>query len=192
MMERSSTRGASAKALFDEANRRLEAAEARIRALFANPLADEAIRQAALEAYQEARLLWLSAEAVLRSATIVDAPPRHAGRRIVILRGSAHVGESIALLLRLRGFRTSVVPKHRAEESFSHGPAEAVIVDVERDPDEACVLAANMLETYPDTRIVAMVPPTLGGYAWRGFDIVLVKPASIDMILHAIAGDTGA
>ncbi|RQR62730.1 hypothetical protein DIE19_11030 [Burkholderia sp. Bp9126] len=191
MMESSGNRGANAKALFDEANRRLEAAEARIRALFANPLADEATRKAALEAYQDARLLWLGAEAVLRSTTIVEQPQRQLGRRIVILRGSAHVGESIALLLRLRGFRTTVVPKHRAA-AISHGPADAVIVDVERDPDDACLLAASMLETYPDTRIVAMVPPTLGSFAWRGFDIILVKPASIDMILHAIAGDTGA
>ncbi|MXN75385.1 hypothetical protein GR157_11650 [Burkholderia sp. 4701] len=192
MMESSGNRGGNAKALFDEANRRLEAAEARIRALFANPLADDAAKQAALEAYQEVRLLWLSAEAVLRSATIVENPPRQAGRRIVILRGSAHVGESIALLLRLRGFRTTVVPKSRADETMSHGPPEAIIFDVERDPDEACVLAVSVLDTYPDTRIVAMVPPALGSFAWRGFDIILVKPASIDMILHAIAGDTGA
>nr|WP_230959210.1 chemotaxis protein CheB [Burkholderia stagnalis] len=49
-----------------------------------------------------------------------------------------------------------------------------------------------LLRMYPNTRIVAMVPPTLGSVAWRGLDIILEKPASIDMILHAIAGDTGA
>ena len=167
-------------------------AEARIRSLFANPLANEAVRQSALEDYREARLLWLSADAVLRSTSVIDKPPRQVGRRIVILRGNAHVGESVALLLRLRGFSTTVVPAHRAEEAIAHGPASAVVVDVERDPDDACMLAVNTVNSHPRTRIVAMVPPTLERYAWRGFDAVLVKPVSIDMIAHAIMGDSGA
>ncbi|RQS36189.1 hypothetical protein DIE03_03295 [Burkholderia sp. Bp8992] len=181
-----------AKARFDEADRRLGVAEARIRALFANPLADEALKQSALEAYREARLLWLSADAVLRSSSVTDKPLRLAGRRIVILRGNAHVGESVALLLRLRGFSTTVVPAHRAEEAISHGPASAVVVDVERDPDNACKFAVDTVSLHPRTRIVAMVPPTLGSYAWRGFDAILVKPVSIDAIAHAIMGDSGA
>ena len=127
-------RNGNAKAQFDEADRRLGVAEARIRSLFANPLANEAVRQSALEDYREARLLWLSADAVLRSTSVIDKPPRQVGRRIVILRGNAHVGESVALLLRLRGFSTTVVPAHRAEEAIAHGPASAVVVDVERDP----------------------------------------------------------
>lgn len=185
-------RNGNAKAQFDEADRRLGVAEARIRSLFANPLANEAVRQSALEDYREARLLWLSADAVLRSTSVIDKPPRQVGRRIVILRGNAHVGESVALLLRLRGFSTTVVPAHRAEEAIAHGPASAVVVDVERDPDDACMLAVNTVNSHPRTRIVAMVPPTLERYAWRGFDAVLVKPVSIDMIAHAIMGDSGA
>ena len=185
-------RNGNAKAQFDEADRRLRVAEARIRSLFANPLANEAVRQSALEDYREARLLWLSADAVLRSTSVIDKPPRQVGRRIVILRGNAHVGESVALLLRLRGFSTTVVPAHRAEEAIAHGPASAVVVDVERDPDDACMLAVNTVNSHPRTRIVAMVPPTLERYAWRGFDAVLVKPVSIDMIAHAIMGDSGA
>ncbi|NIE55347.1 MULTISPECIES: hypothetical protein [unclassified Burkholderia] len=185
-------RNGNAKAQFDEADRRLGVAEARIRSLFANPLANEAIRQCALEDYREARLLWLSADAVLRSTSVIDKPSRQVGRRIVILRGNAHVGESVALLLRLRGFSTTVVPAHRAEEAISHGPASAVVVDVERDPDDACMIAVNTVNLHPRTRIVAMVPPTLGRYAWHGFDAVLVKPVSIDMIAHAIMGDSGA
>ena len=185
-------RNGNAKAQFDEADRRLGVAEARIRSLFANPLANEAIRQSELDDYREARLLWLSADAVLRSTSVIDKPSRQVGRRIVILRGNAHVGESVALLLRLRGFSTTVVPAHRAEEAISHGPAAAVVVDVERDPDDACMLAVNTVNLHPRTRIVAMVPPTLGRHAWRGFDAVLVKPVSIDMIAHAIMGDSGA
>ncbi|MDN7491350.1 hypothetical protein CFB40_36250 [Burkholderia sp. AU31652] len=185
-------RNGNAKAQFDEADRRLGVAEARIRSLFANPLANEAVRQSALEDYREARLLWLSADAVLRSTSVIDKPPRQVGRRIVILRGNAHVGESVALLLRLRGFSTTVVPAHRAEEAIAHGPASAVVVDVERDPDDACMLAVNTVNSHPRTRIVAMVPPTLERYAWRGFDAVLVKPVSIDVIAHAIMGDSGA
>ncbi|CAB3966918.1 hypothetical protein BCO9919_02528 [Burkholderia cenocepacia] len=185
-------RNGNAKAQFDEADRRLGVAEARIRSLFANPLANEAVRQSALEDYREARLLWLSADAVLRSTSVIDKPPRQVGRRIVILRGNAHVGESVALLLRLRGFSTTVVPAHRAEEAIAHGPASAVVVDVERDPDDACLLAVNTVNSHPRTRIVAMVPPTLERYAWRGFDAVLVKPVSIDVIAHAIMGDSGA
>ncbi|EKS9797943.1 MULTISPECIES: hypothetical protein [Burkholderia] len=185
-------RNGNAKAQFDEADRRLGMAEARIRSLFANPLANEAVRQSALDDYREARLLWLSADAVLRSTSVIDKPSRQVGRRIVILRGNAHVGESVALLLRLRGFSTTVVPAHRAEEAISHGPASAVVVDVERDPDDACLLAVNTVNSHPRTRIVAMVPPTLERYAWCGFDAVLVKPVSIDMIAHAIMGDSGA
>lgn len=167
-------------------------AEARIRSLFANPLANEAIKQSALEDYREARLLWLSADAVLRSTSVIDKPSRQVGRRIVILRGNAHVGESVALLLRLRGFSTTVAPAHRAEEAISHGPASAVVVDVERDPDDACMLAVNTVNLHPRTRTVAMVPPTLGRYLWRGFDTILVKPVSIDIIAQAITGDSGA
>ena len=85
-----------------------------------------------------------------------------------------------------------MVPAHRAEEAIAHGPASAVVVDVERDPDDACMLAVNTVNSHPRTRIVAMVPPTLERYAWRGFDAVLVKPVSIDMIAHAIMGDSGA
>ncbi|WP_232431703.1 hypothetical protein [Burkholderia ubonensis] len=185
-------RDKDAKAQFDEAARRLEAAEARLQALFANPFADETARQTALESYQEARLLWLSSEAVLRSAAIVDDPPRHAGKSVVILRGNPHVGESIALLLRLRGFSTTVLPKHRVEETVAHGPVAAVIVDIERDPHRARELAVDTLRTYPGARIVGMVPQTLARCDWREFHAVIVKPASIDMIVRAIAGDAGA
>jgi len=180
-----------ARAQFNDAARRLAAAEARIRALSANPLADETARQAALAAYREARLLWLSSEAVLRSAAITAAPRRHAGKSVVILGGNAHIDESIALLLRLRGFRTTVLAKHRIEEGVSHGRATAVIVDIERDPHTACVLAADSSKLYPGARIIGMVWPALESYRWRGFDAILVKPASIDVIAAAVTDGTG-
>ncbi|CAN0625425.1 conserved protein of unknown function [Burkholderia multivorans] len=181
----------SAKAQFDEAVRRLEAAEARVQALFANPHVDESTRQMALEVYEEARLLWLSSEAILRSMAVNCGPSRHEGQSVVILGGDTPVGESIAILLRLRGFRTAVLSRNRADEQISRGPAAAVIVDIERDPDNACVLAVSTLDTYPGSRIIGMVPPVLENYDWRGFDAILVKPASIDTIVQAIAGDPG-
>ncbi|WP_124603393.1 hypothetical protein [Burkholderia sp. Bp8963] len=144
----------------------------------------------ALDAYEEARLLWLSCEAVLRSATIVDVPPPHAGKNIVICGGNAHVRESIALLLRLRGFRTTVISKSRIDEAISHGPAVAVVVDIERDPDHACMLAVNTLEIYPGTRVVGMIPATLEHYDWKGFDVILVKPVSTDRIVQVVTGES--
>ncbi|MGU7782041.1 hypothetical protein [Burkholderia sp. PU8-34] len=181
-----------AKAQFDEAARRLEAAEVRVRALSINPLADEAALQTALEAYEMARLLWLSSEAVLRSAVVTNGQPQHIGKCVVILHGNEHVGESIALLLRLRGFGTTAIPSNRLERAIRHGPAAAVIFDIERDPRDACVLAANSFDTYPDARIIGIVPPTLENYDWRGFDTILVKPTSIDMIVWAIVSDAGS
>ncbi|SEJ18412.1 hypothetical protein [Paraburkholderia diazotrophica] len=178
--------GNNAKAQFDEAVRRLEEADARVRALSANPFADETTKRTALHAYEEARLLWLSCEAVLRSAAIVENPTQHAGKSIAIVHANSHVGESIALLLRLRGFKTTVLPTERLSDAASHGPATAFLVDVERKLDEASLLAIGQLKTDPSIRIIAMVPEGLEHGEYIGFDTVLVKPASIDTIVQAI------
>lgn len=181
------------KAEFDDALRRLEAAEARVQALSANPSTDELTLQNALEAYQEARLLWLSSEAVLRSAAIVEEQPRHSGKSVVIVQGNnAHVGESIALLLRLRGFRTTLLSKHRLDDATPHGPIAAIIVDIERNFDKARVHAIKSLKTDSRARIIGMIPQSLEYADWQGFDTVLVKPASIDTIVQAIVFDAGA
>jgi hypothetical protein len=182
----------NAKAQFDEAARRLQAAEARLRALAAYPLADEITRQAALEAYEEARLIWLSCEAVLRSMEIVDDTRRHPGKSVVILRGDPHIAESIALLLRLRGFRTTVLPKTLIDDAASHKPPSAIIVDVERDWDKGCLSSVHKLNATPSTRLIAMVPAPLKRHDWSGFNVVLVKPASIDSIIEAIVSEPGA
>ncbi|MEX3931778.1 hypothetical protein AB4Y32_08170 [Paraburkholderia phymatum] len=182
--------GNNAKAQFDEAVRRLEAADARVRALSANPLADESTKQTAQHAYEKARLLWLSCEAVLRSAAIVESPSQYAGKSIAIVHANAHVGESIALLLRLRGFKTTVLPTERLLDAASHGSATAILVDVERKLDEASVLAICELKTEPSIRIIAMIPEGLEHGEYVGFDAVLVKPASIDTIVQAILFET--
>ncbi|MEM5436141.1 hypothetical protein [Paraburkholderia diazotrophica] len=182
--------GNHAKAQFDEAVRRLEAADARVRALSANPLADESTKLTALHAYEEARLLWLSCEAVLRSAAIVETPAQYAGKSIAIVHANAHVGESIALLLRLRGFKTTVLSTERLLDAASHGPATAVLVDVERKLDRASLLAIGKLKTAPSIRIIAMIPEGLEHNEYIGFDTVLVKPVSIDTIVRAILFET--
>ena len=184
-------RNGNAKAQFDEADRRLGVAEARIRSLFANPLANEAVRQSALEDYREARLLWLSADAVLRSTSVIDKPPRQVGRRIVILRGNAHVGNRLRCCC---GCADSAPPWCRRTV-----PKKRLRMARPRRSSSTSSVTPTTLACWPSTPsirirargIVAMVPPTLERYAWRGFDAVLVKPVSIDMIAHAIMGDSG-
>jgi hypothetical protein len=180
-----------AKAQFDEAARRFERTEERLRALSASPVKDATARWIALEAYEEARLFLLSSEAVLRSAEIIGDRRRHPGKSIVILRGDAHIAESIALLLRLRGFRSTVLPKTHIAGMASHIPAAAIIVDVERDMDKRCLCAVDKLNATPSTRLIAMIPQALAQHDWSGFDSVLVKPASIDLIVSAIVIEPG-
>ncbi|HVE05781.1 MAG TPA: hypothetical protein VNE00_00875 [Paraburkholderia sp.] len=173
-----------AKAQFDEAIMRLDAAQQRLDALFDNPLADDESRAAAQSAYDEARLLWLSSEAVLRSAAVNH--PRPSPRNVLILRGNAHIAESIALLLRLRGYGVTVVSKHRLDEPVPHAPAAAIIVDIEREQDREWLGSIEKLRTTAATRIVAMIPAALQRRNWQGFDSVLVKPASIDMLVQCM------
>lgn len=176
----------SAKAQFDAAVRRLEAADARMRGLHANPLADETTKRTALKAYEEARLLWLSCEAVLRSAAIVENPAECPNRSVAIVHCNAHVGESIALLLRLRGFKTAVLPTDRLLDAAPHETVSAVLIDMERKLDDARVRAIGRLKTDPSVRIIAMIPEAFEYDENLGFDSVLVKPVSIDTIIQAI------
>jgi hypothetical protein len=169
-----------AKVQFEEAVRRLEAVRARVRAVSVNPLADETTRRTAQVAYEEARLLWLSCEAVLRSVAIIDEPTRHPSGDIVIVQGNAHVAESI------------VRSKDRIEDVVSHRSAAAIIVDIERHLDRAHLLALQKVKKTARTRAIAMVPQALENDDWSGFDAVLVKPASIDLIVQAITSDAGS
>jgi len=179
-----------AKSQFDAAFRRLEAAQSRLQALAADPGGDEAALGTARASYDQARLLWLCSEAALRSAAIVAGHARQTGRRVVILQGNSHVAESIALLLRLRGFRATVMSRDPAHEDKSSEPAAAVLMDFERKRDHADQLALGRLNVAPATRVIAMVPHALLRQDWDGFDAVLLKPASIDMIVQMILGDT--
>lgn len=176
------------QAQFDEAARRLQAAEARVQALCNNPLVDETARQMARDAFEQARLLWLSSDVVMRSAAFNDDLQRHTGKRVVILAANVHVGESIALLLRLRGFVTALHARNRIDDAHMHRPAAAVIVDMERDSDKASVLAVDALRHHAGTRIIGMIPPMLENGDWSGFDTILVKPVSIDLIVQAVTG----
>ena len=142
-----------AKAEFDVALRRLESAQRRLQALVANPGDDEAALQVARSAYDDARLLWLSSEAALRSITLVENRQAHANRRIVILPGSSHVTESLAILLRLRGFRATVMSKHPAGLDRAVEPTAAVVADVDGRQEQEDELAVNRLRTSPATRL---------------------------------------
>ena len=176
---------ALAKAQFDAAFRRLEAAQLRLQTLAAKTNADEASLQMARYAYDEARLLWLSSEAALRSAAIVDSYRHYTNRLVVILQGNAHVAESIALLLRLRGFRATVLSRYPVDgDDRPAEPPSAIIADFERTPLAEDTHAISRLRATPSTRIVAMVPPALLNRGWDGFDAVLTKPASIDTIIQ--------
>ncbi|MBN3751431.1 hypothetical protein G3N95_00645 [Paraburkholderia sp. Tr-20389] len=173
-----------AKAQFDKAFRRLEAAQIRLQTLAARPDADEAALRSARYAYDEARLLWLSSEAALRSAAIADSHRHHMNRLVVVLDGNSHVAESIALLLRLRGFRAAVASSLPSNEERPIEPPSAVIADFGRRPGPADAQAISRLKVTPSTRMIAMVPPALLSDDWDGFDAVLAKPASIDTIIQ--------
>jgi xanthine/CO dehydrogenase XdhC/CoxF family maturation factor len=175
-----------AKAQFDAAFRRLEAAQIRLQTLAANSSTDEAALQTARYAYDEARLLWLSSEAALRSAAIADSYHHYMSKFVVILQGNSHVAESIALLLRLRGFRATVLSRCPSDDDSNKPiePPSAVIADFERTPVSEDTRAISRLRVTPSTRIVAMVPPALLNHVWDGFDAVLAKPASIDTIIQ--------
>ncbi|ALL71781.1 hypothetical protein K788_0007047 (plasmid) [Paraburkholderia caribensis MBA4] len=177
-----------AKAEFDVALRRLETAQRRLQALVANPGDDEAALQVARSAYDHARLLWLSSEAALRSITLVENQQAYAGWRIVILPGSSHVTESLAILLRLRGFRATVMSKHPAGLDRAVEPTAAVVADFDGRQEQEDELAVNRLRTSSATRMVAMVPAALQHHEWHGFDAVLPKPTTIDAIIRVILG----
>ena len=178
-----------AKAQFDVAFTRLEAAQMRLQALAARSNTDEEALRSARTAYNDARLLWLSSEAALRSAAIADSCHPYTNRLVVVLEGNAHVAESIALLLRLRGFKATVMSRYPSDEERAAEPASAVVADFERKPAPAEAQAIKRLKSYPFTRMIAMVPPSLPGHDWEGFDAVLEKPASIDTIIqHGILG----
>jgi hypothetical protein len=175
-----------AKAQFDVAFSRLEAAQRRLQALASDPRNDGIELQTARNAYDHARLFWLSSEAALRSVAIFGT--YHCPvRRVVILQGNSHVSESIALLLRLRGFRTTVMSTHHpADADGVTQQAAVVLVDVERKPQPADELALNRIRMRSAARLVAMIPPALHDHAWDAFDAVLLKPASIEAIIQVI------
>lgn len=141
-----------AKAQFDKAFRRLEAAQVRLQTLAARPHADEAALRSARFAYDEARLFWLSSEAALRSAAIADSYRHCMNRLVVVLEGDSHVAESIALLLRLRGFRAKVMSHHSWDEERSIEPPSAVIADFGRKPGRADTQVISRLKVTPSTR----------------------------------------
>lgn len=173
-----------AKAQFDAAFRRLETAQLRLQTLASKPDADEEALHSARVVYDEARLLWLSSEAALRSAAIADSYSHYMNRLVVVLEGNAHVAESIALLLRLRGFRATVMSRYPSDDERTIEPASAVIADFERRPVPADAQAIKRLRASPSTRMIAMVPPSLLLHNWDGFDAVLEKPASIETIIQ--------
>jgi hypothetical protein len=176
-----------AKAQFDVAFRRLESAQARLQALTDNPVDDGTALRNAQTVYEQARLFWLSSEAALRSAAIAGGHPR-TGRRLVILQGNSHVAESIALLLRLRGFTATVRSHNLNDGDRPVEPPAAIVADFEKRPEQGEALAISRAEMSPGTRMVAMVPPALMDCDWRGFDAVVLKPASMDAIVQAVLG----
>jgi len=177
-----------AKAQFDVAFRRLESARERLQAIESNPAKDGGALRRAQTVYDEARLFWLSSEAALRSAAIAGGHPTAPGKRLVILQGNSHVAESIALLLRLRGFVTTVRFRNPVDCDKPLEPVAAVIADFERRPDHVDRLAIDQVKTSPFTRVIAIVPSTLSNCDWGGFDEVVLKPASIESIIQAVAG----
>jgi hypothetical protein len=175
-----------AKAQFDVAFRRLESAQERLQALTADPANDGVALRQAQSVYEQARLFWLSSEAALRAAAIAGGRPLAHGRRLVILHGNSHVAESIALLLRLRGFAATVRARNGTDGDRPAEPPSAIIADFEKRPDRLDRFAINRVKTSPGTRMVAMVPQALADCDWREFDEVLLKPVSIDEIVQAV------
>jgi hypothetical protein len=181
----------NAKVQFDDAIARLDAAQSRIRALYDNPLADETARAVAWEAYEQARLLWLSCEAMLRSAAIIDREARRKNRRVVVVHGNTHIAESLMLLLRLRGFGATALARRPVGDRAGGTAPAAIIVDIERAADREWLFPLDALKTAASTRVIALIPAALRHHAWDGLDEVLVKPASIDAVVCAIGRNTG-
>ncbi|MEM5383851.1 hypothetical protein VSR68_09630 [Paraburkholderia phymatum] len=172
---------------FDVALARLEQAFERVQRVASCYPADSLAVVEARQAYERARLVWLSAELALRGNALLNAPRSRVPRSNVLVVGrSDQVVRSLAVLLRTQGYAAVGCSVAELYGALRESAYAAVLVSVDRAMARDRALLDAITHAVLPLPIVALIRGSLANLQPVAFDRVVSDPAGIAQIAIAL------